>query len=121
MEPDKPILTKSQRETKDKTLPNEVTAAEILDLKGELELLRIDMLYQRSQCYPYGSDEQISAATQMLSSIDRASSQLPATWTNRPLLNLAQAEAQLQLGRHPAVQKSLDELWDSLGNFVLRE
>ncbi|MFN6401949.1 MAG: tetratricopeptide repeat protein [Planctomycetota bacterium] len=121
MEPDKPILTKSQRETKDKTLPNEVTAAEILDLKGELELLRIDMLYQRSQCYPYGSDEQISAATQMLSSIDRASSQLPATWTNRPLLNLAQAEAQLQLGRHPAVQKSLDELWNSLGNSLSSE
>lgn len=115
MQPDKPIVSKTQRELKDKTLPNEITAGEILDLRGEIELLRADLLYQRSQCYPDGSDEQIAAATQMLTSIDRASGQLAATWTNLPLLLLAKAEAELQLGRHSTVQKNMTELWESLG------
>lgn len=114
MQPDKPIVSKSQREVKDKTLPNEITSAEILDLRGEIELLRADFLYQRSQCYPEGSDEQIAAATQMLTSLDRASSQLPANWTHRPLLSLARGEAELQLGRKPVVQKNMEELWNSL-------
>ncbi len=114
MQPDKPILSKAERERKDKTLPNEITSGEILDLRGQIELLRADLLYQRSQCYPSGSDEQIAAATQMLSSIERASSQLPATWTHRPLLSLARGEAELQLGRHPAVQKNMTELWNAL-------
>jgi hypothetical protein len=114
MQPDKPILSKAQRELKDKTQPNEITASEILDLRGEIELLRADLLYQRSICHPSGSDEQIAAATQMLSSIDRASGQLPSTWTHRPMLVLARAEAELQLGRHAAVQKSMSELWESL-------
>lgn len=114
MQPDKPLLTKAQRELKDKTLPNEITAGEILDLRGQIELLRADLLYQQSQCYPVQSDEQIAAATQMLTSIDRAKNQLPATWTHRPLLTLAQSEAELQLGRHASVQKSMGELWDLL-------
>ncbi|MFM7977500.1 MAG: hypothetical protein ACKO8U_20715, partial [Pirellula sp.] len=83
---------------------------------GEIELLRADFLYQRSQCYASQSDEQIAAATQMLTSIDRAKNQLPGTWTHRPLLTLAQSEAELQLGRHAAVQKSMAELWDSLSS-----
>ncbi|MFM8400816.1 MAG: hypothetical protein ACKOAH_23560, partial [Pirellula sp.] len=71
---------------------------------------------QGSQCYASQSDEQIAAATQMLTSIDRAKNQLPGTWTHRPLLTLAQSEAELQLGRHAAVQKSMAELWDSLSS-----
>ena len=114
MQPDKPLLSRADRQRRDQTRPNEITASEILDLRGELELLRADLLYQRSQCYASDSDEQIAAATQMLSSIDRATGRLPANWAHRPLLTLAKAEAELQLGRHGAVLKSLDELWIAL-------
>lgn len=114
MQPDKPLLSRADRQRRDQTRPNEITASEILDLRGELELLRADLLYQRSQCYASESDEQIAAATQMLSSIDRATGRLPANWAHRPLLTLAKAEAELQLGRHGAVLKSLDELWIAL-------
>lgn len=114
MQPDKPLLSRADRQRRDQTRPNEITASEILDLRGELELLRADLLYQRSQCYASESDEQIAAATQMLSSIDRATGRLPANWAHRPLLTLAKAEAELQLGRHSAVLKSLDELWIAL-------
>ena len=114
MQPDKPLLSRADRQRRDQTRPNEITASEILDLRGELELLRADLLYQRSQCYASESDEQIAAATQMLSAIDRASGRLPASWAHRPLLTLARAEAELQLGRHGAVLKNLQELWVAL-------
>jgi hypothetical protein len=114
MQPDKPLLSRADRQRRDQTRPNEITASEILDLRGELELLRADLLYQRSQCYASNSDEQIAAATQMLSSIDRASGRLPASWAHRPLLTLARAEAELQLGRHGAVLENLQELWVAL-------
>lgn len=116
LQPDKPIVSKVQRELKDKTLPNEITSGEILDLRGEIELLRADFLYQRSQCYPEGSDERIAAASQMLTSLDRAASQLPANWTHRPLLTLARAEAELQLSRHRVVQQNMEQLWNSLAD-----
>jgi hypothetical protein len=116
MQPDKPLLSRADRQRRDQTLPNEITASEILDLRGELELLRADLLYQRSQCYASDSDEQVAAATQMLSSIDRAGGRLPANWSHRPLLTLARAEAELQLGRHGAVLQSVEALWNALAN-----
>ena len=94
--------------------PGKITSSEILDLLGEIELLRADLLYQRCEAYPPKSDDRIAAATEMLAAIDQAAARLPSTWTHLPLLEMARAEAELQLDRIPSVELALTKLWTSL-------
>ena len=91
-----------------------ITASQILDLRGDLELLKADLLYQRSQCYPPKSDDRLTAAAEMLSSIDRALQRISGTWSHLPLLRIARATAQLQMGQPSDAQKSLQSLWIEL-------
>ncbi|MBM3964059.1 MAG: hypothetical protein FJ308_03190 [Planctomycetes bacterium] len=93
--------------------PN-ITASQILDLRGDLELLKADLLYQRSQCYPPKSDDRLAAAAEMLSSIDRALQRISGTWSHLPLLRIARATAQLQMGQPAEAQKYLQSLWSEL-------
>ena len=88
-----------------------ITASQILDLRGDLELLKADLLYQRSQCYPPKSDDRLTAAAEMLSSIDRALQRISGTWSHLPLLRIARATAQLQMGQPLDAQKNLQSLW----------
>jgi hypothetical protein len=106
-------LTAAQRRTNSEAIP-EITASQILELRGDLELLRADLLYQRSQCYDPGSDDRVAAATEMLSSIDRALQRLPGDWSHRPLLAIARASALLQLGQATDSLRDLDKLWEEL-------
>ena len=91
-----------------------ITSTEILDLLGEIELLRADLLYQRCEAYPPKSDDRIAAATEMLAAIDQAAARLPSTWAHLPLLEMARAEAELQLDRTQSVELTLAKLWNSL-------
>lgn len=93
--------------------PN-ITASQILDLRGDLELLKADLLYQRSQCYPPKSDDRLAAAAEMLSSIDRALQRISGTWSHLPLLRIARATAQLQMGQPAEAQTYLQSLWSEL-------
>lgn len=88
-----------------------ITASQILDLRGDLELLKADLLYQRSQCYPPKSDDRLTAAAEMLSSIDRALQRISGTWSHLPLLRIARVTAQLQMGQPLDSQKNLQSLW----------
>jgi tetratricopeptide (TPR) repeat protein len=106
-------LTAAQRRNNSDAIP-EITASQILELRGDLELLRADLLYQRSQCYDQGSDDRVAAATEMLSSIDRALQRLPGDWSHRPLLAIARATALLQLGQATDTLRDLDKLWEEL-------
>jgi len=106
-------LNASQRRKPGDPSP-EITSAQILDLRGDLELLKADLLYQRSQCYPPASDDRIAAATEMFSAIDRAMQRLPGDWSHRPLLLIARTTAQLQLGQNKDALRDLQQLWDEL-------
>ena len=94
-----------------KNISSSITASQILDLRGDLELLKADLLYQRSQCYPPKSDDRLTAAAEMLSSIDRALQRISGTWSHLPLLRIARATAQLQMGQPSDAQKNLQSLW----------
>lgn len=96
------------------TVPVRITSAEILDLQGEIELLRADFLRQRCEAYPVKSDDRIAAATELLTAIDQAAGRLPGTWTFLPLLDIAKAEAELELDRVQAAQDSIVKQWSAL-------
>ena len=91
-----------------------ITSAEILDLQGEIELLRADFLRQRCEAYPLKSDDRIAAATELLTAIDQAAGRLPGTWTFLPLLDIARSEAELELGRVQSVQDTIVKQWSAL-------
>jgi hypothetical protein len=93
-----------------KAIPNE----QRLDLQGRLALLRADLLYQRSQCYPVGSEDRSVAATEMLQSLNQAMSKLPADWVHRPSLAIARIRGQIQLGNYDDAITSANTLWESL-------
>lgn len=91
-----------------------ITSAEILDLQGEIELLRADLLRQRCEAYPLKSDDRIAAATELLTAIEQAAGRLPGNWTFLPLLDIARAEAELELDRVQAAQDSIVKQWSAL-------
>jgi hypothetical protein len=91
-----------------------VTNSQILDLRGSLDLLKSDLLYQRAQCYPQASDDRIAAATEMLSSLERGLAKLPGDWLHRPALSMAQANALILLGRSDEALQKLQALWEQL-------
>lgn len=91
-----------------------ITSAEILDLQGEIELLRADFLRQRCEAYPVKSDDRIAAATELMTAIDQAAGRLPGTWAFLPLLEMARAEAELELDRVQSAQDSIGKQWAAL-------
>jgi hypothetical protein len=93
-----------------KAIPNE----QRLDLQGRLALLQADLLYQRTQCYPAGSEDRSVAANEMLRSLDQAMSKLPADWVHRPSLAIARIRGQIQLGNYDDAITSANTLWESL-------
>jgi hypothetical protein len=93
-----------------KTISNE----QRLDLQGSLDLLHADLLYQRSQCYPQGSDDRLAAASEMLRSLDQALGKLPADWLHRPSLAIARVRAQILLEQYDDALTSANKLWESL-------
>lgn len=107
--------TAAQRRANDDTA-SAITPNQILDLRGDLELLQSDLLLQRSQCYRAGSDDRIAAATEMLSATDRAMQRLPGTWSHRPLLLIARATGQLQLGQSADALRECERLWEQLAS-----
>ncbi len=107
----KPARSASKDATSSRSI---LTNEQVLDLQGNLDLLKADLLYQRSQAYASGSDDAVAAATEMLTSLDRALSKLPGDWLHRPALTIARARAQVQLGQHTDALTSLESLWNQL-------
>ena len=91
-----------------------ITSDQKLDLQGRVALLQADILYQRSKCYPSGSDDSIAAAAEMLRSLDQALSKLPADWIHRPSLAIARISSQIQLQQYDEATVGANKLWDSL-------
>lgn len=89
-----------------------ITNDQKLDLQGRLALLQADLLFQRSQCYPPGSDDRSAAAAEMLQALDQGLSKLPADWIHRPSLAIARIRGQIQLGQYDDAITSANKLWD---------
>ncbi len=79
--------------------PSEPNGAELIALNSETILLQTDFLFQRSMLYPQGSTERIAAATEMLSTLEKALARITDEWAGRSQLELARVVALLQLDR----------------------
>ncbi len=91
-----------------------ITTAQVLSLQGDIELLKADLLLQRSHCYPTGHNDRIAAATELLSSIDRGALRLPSDWVLQPQLTIAKAAGLIQLGRFAEGIRTIESLWQRL-------
>lgn len=91
-----------------------ISNAQKLDLQGRLALLQADLLYQRSQCYPSGSDDRLAAASEMRQSLDQALSKLPADWVGRPSLEIARVSSLIQLQQYEDAIASANQLWEEM-------
>lgn len=89
------------------------TTRQLVDLTNDTILLRTDILLQRSYLYPAGNTERVAAATELLSTIERADGRISPDWSARPLLEISRATAYLQLGRPTDALKTLNALESS--------
>jgi hypothetical protein len=80
---------------------------ELEGLRNEWFLLHIEGLLVRMQCYPAGSRDRVAAATDMLEQLDRLEQQIAEDWSGRLRLQLARAQAWLELGRLPQTMELL--------------
>jgi hypothetical protein len=81
---------------------------ELEGLRNEWFLLHIEGLLVRVQCYPAGSRDRVAAATDMLGQLDRLEEQIAEDWSGRLRLQLARAQAWLELGRLPQALELLE-------------
>jgi len=78
---------------------NSPTASQWIGLTNEVHLLQADLMLLRAMFYPAKSTERIGAATEMLTSLDKAAAQIGDDWTGRPNVELARCKAMLLLDR----------------------
>ncbi len=68
-------------------------------LSNDATLLQTDLLLVRALYYPSKSKERIGAATEMLSSLEKAELRIGADWPGRPNIDLARFTAYIHLDR----------------------
>ena len=83
------------------------TPAQWTSLINDSYLLQADLLYLRALFYPAKSTERLGTATEMLTSLDKAMSQINESWSGRPGVELARCSALVLLDRP---QEALDDL-----------
>jgi hypothetical protein len=83
------------------------TTNQWINLTNDAILLQADLLLLRAQFYPIQSTERIAAATELLTSIEKAQKQIDLSWSGRPSVELVRCRALLLLDRP---QEALTEL-----------
>lgn len=63
--------------------------ADVAGLRNRLQLLRIDAYLLRSECYPFGSDDALAAATEAMNTMRQLRSHVESDWSGKELLEIA--------------------------------
>lgn len=89
-------------------------AGEWASLVNDSYLLQADVLLLRALFYPAKSTERIGTATEILSSLDKASLRISQDWSGRPNVDLARCNALIYLDRSDEALKELIALQQRL-------